>query len=84
VLIYARPALTQPYSPRTAPCRRPAPSIRFSDTAHLGQEAKTALALLRGLQVVAGDGERFYPDRPITRAEAAVLLVRLILVRGQG
>lgn len=47
----------------------------FADTAGHWAEASVARLAARG--VLLGDGERFQPDAPVTRAQMAVILVRL-------
>lgn len=43
-----------------------------------GHWAAKNIALARGLGLVTGEGNRFYPDSPINRAEMAVMLQRFL------
>lgn len=52
--------------------------LPLADAARIGDRYRNAVAILYGLGVVRGDGGSFWPERPITRGEAARILVGVL------
>ena len=52
--------------------------VAFNDAADISPDSLGYVALARGLQIIKGDGSDFRPADPVTRAQAAVALVRSI------
>ena len=49
-------------------------TVKFKDVADIPNEDLGYCAIAAGLGIVKGDGENFFPQRSVTRAEAAVML----------
>ena len=49
-------------------------TVKFKDIADIPNEDLGYCAIAAGLGIVKGDGENFFPQRSVTRAEAAVML----------
>ena len=52
--------------------------VPFNDAADISPDSLGYVALARGLEIIKGDGSDFRPTDPVTRAQAAVMLVRAI------